>query len=308
MTVTIPEVVVVGSVNMDLMARVPRLPAADQTVSGTGLAIMTGGKGANQAAAVSRLGARAAIIGCVGDDEFGARLRAGLEEDQVDCRGLQTMAGGSSGAALRISDDAARCRVVVVPGGNGQLRPTDIDAAEPLLAGARVVVLQLEIPIETVEYTARRARALSKPVVLNAWPARPLSRALLGCVAYLVVNEMAAAALTGAPVSSIAEATAAARRLRSDGAGIVLVTLGANGVVTVAPDGERHAPAPRAHVVDTTAAGDTFVGGLCAALVRGSSLPAAVAFGQAAAALCVARPGARSSIPFAHEVALPELT
>ena len=303
---TAPEVVVVGSLNMDLVARVARLPVPGETVPGSRFATVPGGKGANQAVAAARLGARTAMIGCVGDDAFGARLRAGLEEDGVDCRALRTIAGTSSGVALIVVDDAARNGIVVVAGANGHLAAADVEAAEPLIAGAQIVVLQLEIPFETVEHTARQARALGKTVILNPSPARALPPDLLGCVDYLVPNEIEAASLCGAPVGSVADAIAAGRRLREGGAGTVIVTLGAEGVVTVGPDGERHTPALRVKAVDTTAAGDTFLGGLCAALVGGRSLPAAVAFGQAAAALCVTRPGAQPSIPFAREIAVDD--
>lgn len=299
-----PEVVVVGSLNMDLVARVARLPAAGETVPGSAFATVPGGKGANQAVAAARLGARTAMIGRVGDDAFGASLRAGLEEDGVDCRGLQTTAGTPSGVALIVVNDAGRNEIIVIAGANGLVAPADVDAAEAVLAGAQIVALQLEIPLETVEHTARRARALGASVVLNPSPVRPLPPALLRCVDYLVTNEIEAASLAGAPVATVADAIAAGRRLRAQGAGTVLVTLGDAGAVIVSPDGERHDAAPRVDAVDTTAAGDTFLGGMCAALVRGRTLPAAVAFGQAAAALCVTRPGARPSIPFAREVAV----
>ena len=294
--------VVVGSLNMDLVARVARLPAAGETVPGTAFATVPGGKGANQAVAAARLGAATAMIGRVGDDAFGAGLAAGLAEDRVDCRGLQTTAGTPTGLALIIVDDTGRNQIVAVAGANGMLAPADVDAAEHLLAGAQIVALQLEVPFETVEHTAGRARGLGVSVVLNPSPVRPLPPALLRCADYLVLNEHEAASLAGAPVDTVGDAIAAARHLRAHGAGTVLVTLGAAGAVIVGPDGARHDAAPRVDAVDTTAAGDTFLGGVCAALVRGLDLPAAVAFGQAAAALCVTRPGAQPSIPFAREV------
>jgi ribokinase len=297
-----PEVVVVGSLNMDLVARVARLPVPGETVAGSDFSTVPGGKGANQAVAAARLGARTAMVGCVGDDAFGARLRAGLEQDGVECRGLRTVAGVSSGVALIVVDGAGRNGIVVVPGANGQLGPDDVDAAEPLIAAAQIVVLQLEIPFATVEHAIRRARALGKTVVLNPSPARALPRELYACVDYLVPNEIEAASLTGAPVATAADALAAARRLRGEGAAAVLVTLGAEGVVSASATGEGHHRAPRVEAVDTTAAGDTFLGGLCAALVRGRDLAAAIAFGQAAAAVCVTRPGAQPSIPRADEV------
>lgn len=300
---TAPEVVVVGSLNMDLVARAARLPAPGETVTGSSFSTVPGGKGANQAVAAARLGARAAMVGRVGDDAFGARLRAGLEQDGIDCGRLRT-SPGSSGVALIVVDEAGRNGIVVVPGANAHLEPADLAAAEPLIAAARIVVLQLEVPLATVEHAIERARALGKTVVLNPSPARALSRELLACVDYLVPNEVEAAWLTGAPVVTAADALVAARQLRGAGARNVLVTLGAQGVVSATAAGERHDPARRVDVVDTTGAGDTFLGGLCAALVRGRALPDAIAFGQAAAAVCVTRPGAQPSIPRADELDL----
>jgi len=301
-----PEVVVVGSLNMDLVARAARLPVPGETVAGTGFATVPGGKGANQAVAAARLGARTAMVGCTGDDAFGPPLRAGLEADGIDCGAVRAAPGVSTGVALIVVDDAGRNGIVVVPGANGLLRPADVDAAEPLLRAARIVVLQLETPLDAVLHAARRARALGKLVLLNPAPARPLPRGLLALVDWLVPNETEAAALTGLAVGSPAEAAQAGRALRAAGAGAVLVTLGASGVVSVGPEGERHDAAPRVQAVDTTAAGDTFIGGLCAALVGGKPLPAAVAFGQAAAAICVTRAGAQPSIPFAREVVVAQ--
>jgi len=300
-----PEVVVVGSLNMDLVARTARLPVPGETVAGLSFATVPGGKGANQAVAAARLGARTAMVGCLGDDAFGAQLRAGLEADGIDCRGVRTAAGVSSGVALIVVDDAGRNGIVVVAGANGELTPADVDANVGLIAGARMVVLQLETPLATVEHAARRARALGKTVVLNPAPARVLPEGLLACADLLVPNELEAAALTGLAVSSVGSALEAGRRLRQAGAGTVLVTLGAQGVVAVGPGGASHHPARPVAAVDTTAAGDTFIGGLCAALVRGRPLPQAIAFAQAAAALSVTRPGAQPSIPQEREVVVP---
>jgi ribokinase len=274
-------------------------------VAGHAFATAAGGKGANQAVASARLGARTAMIGCLGDDAFGTHLRAGLESDGIDCRGLRTVAGVSSGVALIVVDQAGRNGIVVVAGANGHLAPADVEAHQGAMASARVVVLQLETPLATVEHAARRARALGKLVVLNPAPARRLPGDLLACADVLVPNEIEAAALTGMAVDSVEAALEAGRRLRQAGAGTVLVTLGAQGVVAVEPGGGRHYPAVRVEAVDTTAAGDTFIGGLCAALVRGQPLPAAIAFAQAAAAISVTRPGAQPSIPFLREVVVP---
>jgi ribokinase len=299
------EVVVVGSLNMDLVARAPRLPVPGETVSGLTFSTVPGGKGANQAVASARLGAATAMVGCLGDDAFGASLRSGLEADGVDCRGLRTVPGTSSGVALIVVDEAGRNGIVVVPGANGRLSPGDVDAQAALIGAARALVLQLETPLETVEHAARLARSLGKLVVLNPAPARPLPAGLLGCADFLVPNEVEAAALSGRAVASVEDAIAAGQLLRRSGAGTVLVTLGARGVVVVGASGARHHPARPVKAVDTTAAGDTFIGGLCAALVRGRSVGEAIRYAQAAAAISVTRLGAQPSIPFARELDPP---
>jgi ribokinase len=296
------EVVVVGSLNMDLVARAPRIPVPGETLMGASFATIPGGKGANQAVAAARLGARTAMLGCTGDDAFGAELRAVLERDGIDIAAVRTVKGASSGVALIVVDEAGRNGIVVVPGANARLAPEDVDGHEALLAGARIVALQLETPLATVEHAAARARALGKVVVLNPAPAQPLSDGLLASADYLVPNEVEAGMLAGLAVDSPARAAEAGRRLRARGARCVLVTLGARGVVVVSSEGAEHFPAPRVEAVDSTAAGDTFIGGLCAALVAGRPLRDAVGFAQAAAALSVTRRGAQPSIPRANEV------
>jgi len=264
---------------------------------------VSGGKGANQAVAAARLGARTAMIGCVGDDAFGHQLRSGLEMDHVDVSAVRTVPGRSSGVALIVVDDSGRNGIVVVSGANGELAPEDIDRQARLIASARVVTLQLETPLATVERAARAAKEQGKIVVLNPAPAQALPPAVIRCADFLVPNEIEAATLTGLRVESIESATEVARRLRIQGAANVLVTLGERGVVAVTDAGVQHFPALRVQAVDSTGAGDTFIGGFSAALAAGRTVTDAIAFAQAAAAISVTRPGAQPSIPFAHEVA-----
>jgi ribokinase len=242
------------------------------------------------------------MIGCVGDDAFGRQLRDGLLADQVDCRGLRTVSGLSSGVALIVVDDSGRNGIVVVPGANGQLAPEDVDRSASSIAAARIVAVQLEVPLATVEHAARMAKARGKIVVLNPAPAQLLPPALIASADFLVPNEVEAAMLTGVPVDSVQSATEAARRLRTLGAANVIVTLGERGVVAVTAEGAQHFPASPVQAVDTTAAGDTFIGGFCAALAAGRSVNEAIAFAQAAAAISVTRAGAQTSIPFEREV------
>jgi ribokinase len=297
-----PEVVVVGSINMDLVVRTARLPEPGETVSGKSFSTVPGGKGANQAVASARLGARTAMIGCVGDDAFGVELGRVLAADGIDSRAVRQVAGVPTGVALIEVDDAGRNHIVVVPGGNGRLEIGDVQAHEALLASARAVVLQLEVPLSTVVWTAARARALGKLVVLNPAPAQPLPAELLAAADYLVPNELEAGALSGVRVDSPAAAAEAAQRLRAQGPRNVIITLGAAGVLSATADEVRHHPARPVQAVDSTAAGDTFIGGLCAALVAGRPLDRAIAFAQAAAAISVTRPGAQTSIPRREEV------
>ncbi len=297
-----PQVVVVGSINMDLVVRAPRLPEAGETITGKSFATVPGGKGANQAVAAARLGARTAMIGCVGGDAFGGELRRVLAADGIDCRAVREVSGVPTGVALIEVDDAGRNHIVVVPGGNGLLEVADVQRHEDLLAGAQAVVLQLEVPLPTVSWTAARARALGKLVVLNPAPAQSLPAELLAAADYLVPNEVEAGMLAGARVDSPAAAAEAARRLRALGARNVIVTLGAAGVLSATAEEVRHHPARPVQAVDSTAAGDTFIGGLCAALVEGRPLDRAIAFAQAAAAISVTRPGAQTSIPRRAEV------
>jgi len=203
------EVVVVGSLNMDLVVRAPRLPVPGETLLGGGFSTVPGGKGANQAVAAARLGARTAMIGCVGDDAFGRQLRGGLEADHVDVSAVRMVPGRSSGVALIVVDDGGRNGIVVVSGANAELAPEDIDRQARLIASARVVTLQLETPLATVERAALVAKQQGKILVLNPAPAQPLPPAVIRCADFLVPNEIEAAILTGLRVESIESATEA---------------------------------------------------------------------------------------------------
>jgi len=294
-------VLVVGSVNMDFVAYAERLPARGETVGGASFAASPGGKGANQAVAAARLGARTALLGCVGDDTLGDALRAALQADGVDCGALKTV-HGASGVAIIVVERSGANTIVVAPGANGQLSPADIAAHDALFAQARVVVLQLEVPLEATLAAAQAARRHGATVVLNPAPAQALPAELLRCVDLLVPNESEAALLAGLPVADAASAAAAADVLRHLGARGVLVTLGASGLLASTDAGDRHHAAPVVQAVDTTAAGDTFVGGLSCGLAEGLALPEAIALGQAAAAISVTRAGAQPSIPWRREI------
>lgn len=297
------KVVVVGSLNMDLVTRAERLPRAGETLAGDSFAIVPGGKGANQAVAAARLGASVAMIGCVGDDAYGEQLRAGLLAERIDCQAVTSVVGVSSGVALIVVDASSQNAIVIVAGGNGRLTPDAVAAFDAKLAEADVIICQLEVPMDTVAYALKRGRELGKIVILNPAPASaPLPADWYSLIDYLIPNESEAAALSGLPVDSLASAEAAATRLLAAGAAKVIITLGAQG--SLFADGQRveHFPAPKVQAVDTTAAGDTFVGGFAAALAQGKSEVEAIRFGQIAGALSVTRAGAQPSIPTLNDV------
>ncbi|XUW86996.1 ribokinase [Burkholderia sp. M6-3] len=297
------RVAVVGSLNMDLVARAPRLPHPGETLAGRTFAQVAGGKGGNQAVAAARLGAQVSMLGCVGADANGAQLRAGLEAEGIDCAAVET-GREATGVALIVVDDASQNAIVIVAGSNGEVTPDTIARHEAVLSAADVVICQLETPLDTVQAALATARRLGKTVILNPAPATgPLPAEWLPLIDYLIPNELEAATLTGLPVGSPEEAATAAAVLRAAGARNVLVTLGPRGV-QAALEGAAPAlyDAPKVKAVDTTAAGDTFIGGFAAQLAQGASVEAAIRFAQRAAALSVTRAGAQPSIPTRDEV------
>ncbi|MBV4522943.1 ribokinase [Pseudomonas sp. SWRI74] len=296
------KVVVIGSLNMDLVTRAPRLPRGGETLIGESFATVSGGKGANQAVAAARLGAQVSMVGCVGSDAYGNELREALLAEQIDCQAVSTVEG-SSGVALIVVDDNSQNAIVIVAGANGALTPSLIGCFDAVLQAADVIICQLEVPDATVGHALKRARELGKVVILNPAPAsRPLPADWYANIDYLIPNENEASALSGLPVDSQQSAQAAATRLIEMGAGKVIITLGAEGSLFADGKGYAHFSAPTVKAVDTTAAGDTFVGGFAAALAAGKSEAEAIRFGQIAAALSVTRAGAQPSIPTLSEV------
>ena len=296
------KVVVVGSLNMDLVTRASRLPRAGETLIGQTFSTVPGGKGANQAVASARLGADVSMIGCVGTDAYGTQLREALRVEGIDCQAVSTV-DGSSGVALIVVDDSSQNAIVIVAGSNGEMTPASLQAFDSVLQAADVIVCQLEVPMNTVGYALKRGRELGKTVILNPAPASaPLPAEWYASIDYLIPNESEAGALSGVTVDSIDSAKAAATQLIQAGAGKVIITLGSQGALFTDGQGFEHLLAPKVRAVDTTAAGDTFVGGFAAALANGKSEAEAIRFGQVAAALSVTRAGAQPSIPTLHDV------
>jgi ribokinase len=301
------RVAVVGSLNMDLVVRSPRMPQPGETLVGQTFAQVPGGKGGNQAVAAARLGARVSMIGRIGHDGNGAQLKQGLEDEGIDCTGVSTDAALPTGVALIIVDDASQNSIVIVAGSNGALTPALIAERESTIAEADVVVFQLETPSDTVLAAMQTARRHGRTVVLNPAPVTsPLPAGWLEATDFVIPNEIEAAALSGVTVDTPDAARRAACVLREQGARNVIITLGSQGVFVLAEhdanDGGTHYPARKVNAVDTTAAGDTFVGGFSATLASGGSIDDAVRFGLAAAALSVTRAGAQPSIPHLGEV------
>ncbi|MBT2392872.1 ribokinase [Streptomyces maoxianensis] len=288
-------IVVLGSTNMDLVAYVPHAPKRGETVTGREFRTIPGGKGANQAVAAARAGGDVAMIGAVGSDEFGELLRHTLEASGVDTDLLRT-AEGPSGTAHIVVDDEGGNSIVVIPGANGAvtaLGPGD----EALIATSDALLLQLELPLSAVLDGAEAARRHGVRTILTPAPAQPLPPELLAVTDLLVPNEHEAATLAGVADPHMA-AEALLRQVPE-----VVITLGSAGSLYAARGSAPvTVPAPRVRAVDTTGAGDTFVGALAVALVEGRPVQQALSWASAAAALCVQRPGASTSMPYRSEI------
>lgn len=296
-----PSIVVLGSINMDLVARCATLPLPGQTLTAASFAEIPGGKGANQAVAAGRAGARVSMIGRVGEDAWGDQLVDGLKHDHVEVDSIQRTPG-SSGVALITVAEGGENQIVVVPGANGCLTPVDVDRYADLITSADVLLMQLEVPVDCVVRAARIAKDGGTRVILDPAPVPARWSDELLNVDLLCPNETEAAALINEPVKTRVQLESAAKQLHSCGAGAVAITLGADG--TLFYDGERVCVVPSFPVdaVDATAAGDAFVGALAVHWAETGSLSEAVRFGNAAGALAASRVGAQPGIPKRSEI------
>jgi ribokinase len=296
------RVAVVGSSNIDLVMKMPRLPKVGETVTDATFIQAFGGKGANQAVGAARAGGAVAFVGCVGDDAYGSQVRGSLEADGIDTRFVFVEPGVASGTALIMVGGGGENCIAVAPGANGRLTPARVDRAREALARAEVVVTQCEIPEETLAHVIALGAELGKPVMLNLAPARRIEPASLKRLALLAVNESEAEFLTGLPVAGDRDVETAAGALLAKGPKTVVLTLGARGAY-VAGNGVRGlVPGFAVEAVDTTAAGDVHCGALAVALVEGRPLLEAVRFANAAAALSATKLGAQPSAPRRAEV------
>jgi ribokinase len=303
------SVVVFGSINMDLVARTPRLPAAGETLIGRTFFTAPGGKGANQAVACARLGATTSMIGLVGDDVFGPQLVASLQGYGVNTAGVRAVAGQPSGVAVIAVGDSAENNIIVIPGANAAFDPDDLTRLDGALAGASVLLLQLEIPLPMVLEAARLAHRRGVRVILDPAPACPLPPELYALVAVLTPNETEAETLTGVSLTGNDEAASertnvarAAAALAERGAAAVIIKRAGRGVYLYEQGRGEFRPAFPVTPVDTVAAGDAFNGALAAALDEGLPLGESVRWGAAAGALSVTRAGAQPSMPSRTEV------
>jgi ribokinase len=285
-------IAVVGSINADVAVWTPVVPGDGETVLGTRAAVFAGGKGANQAVQAARLGAAVRLVGRIGRDVLGDLVAQSLTDAGVDVTSVARDDEEGTGVASIWIDRSGSNRIIVAPQANGRLAPADVDASREVVTGAKLLLVQLEVPLETVEHAVVLAAESHVPVLLNPAPARALRPELLARVEWLVPNEPEAAVLAG-----LQSTLDAARALRAGGPRSIVVTLGSEGALVASEDGEQHVPAvPVEDVVDTTAAGDAFCGALAVGLASGQPLADAVRLANAAGAVAVARAGAQPSL------------
>ncbi len=296
------KIIVIGSSNTDLAIKTIRIPEPGETVMGGTFMMTAGGKGANQAVAVARLGGDVAFVTKVGDDMFGDESRARYVKEGLPEKFLLVEKGTPSGVALITVDARGENCIVVAPGANNALTCADVDAVRDEIAAADYLLLQLEIPMEVVEHAAEVAVANGTKVILNPAPAAELSKTLIESLYLITPNRTECQLLSGVAIANEADAEAAAGKLMEMGVKNVIVTLGSKGSLVRTAEGCTVVEACRVESVDTTAAGDVFNGALCVALSEGKDLVEAARFASRASAISVTRMGAQSSVPYRAEL------
>ena len=296
------RILIVGSSNTDMVIKTHHFPAPGETILGGKFLMNAGGKGANQAVAAARLGGKVTFVGKIGNDIFGKQALQQLEDEGIDIDFVAIDTENPSGVALITVDQKGENSIVVASGSNGTLSASDFDKAREELSESVFVLMQLEIPIQTVEYVAHLAALKQKKVILNPAPAARLSEELLKNIYIITPNETEAELLTGIKVTDEKSALKAAKFLHEKGVEIVIITMGSAGAFLLANGKNENIGAPKVKAVDTTAAGDTFNGALAVALSEGKSIQDSIVFANKAAAISVTRIGAQASVPYRHEI------
>ena len=296
------SIVVLGSTNTDMVIKTTKLPQPGETILGGDFLMNPGGKGANQAVAAARLNGQVTLVAKTGDDLFGSQAKKLFQSENLNTEFLFTDPDSPSGIALITVDEQAENCIVVAPGANARLLRADVDKAAEAIRNAVIILMQLEIPLDTVCYAAEIAFHAGKKVILNPAPARLLPDELLKMLYLITPNETEAELLTGIPVTDALSAETAARRLLAKGVQVVVVTLGSKGALLVTPDQCQLIPTFKVKAIDTTAAGDCFNGALAVAIAEGVDLVNAITFANKAASISVTRMGAQASAPYRDEV------
>lgn len=296
------NIIVIGSCNTDMVIKADHLPVPGETVIGGSFMMTPGGKGANQAVAIARLKGNVHFIAKTGNDLFGKRSTKYYEDEGIHVENIYSDPTLPSGVALIMVDVNGENSIIVASGANGSLSPEDIRKAQPAIEKGDILLMQLEIPIETVEYAAQIAKEQGIKVILNPAPARALSSKLMRNLYMIIPNKTEAEFLSGVKVTDWESARRAADIISSKGVEIVIITLGPKGALIKDKDTFHEIPAPKVATVDTTAAGDTFCGALCVALSEDVDVLNAVKFANKCASITVTRMGAQPSLPYRKEV------
>ncbi len=304
MIIKIPKIVVIGSSNTDMIVKAPRLPVPGETILGGRFLMNPGGKGANQAIAAKRLGGNVSFISKVGNDLFGMQAQEIYRSEMINTDFVFKDKNNPSGVALISIDSFGENCIIVAAGANMCLSPEDIDKAEHLIRECDVVLMQLEIPLRTVEYAVDMAYRFGKKIILNPAPAIPLSNHLLKKLYVILPNKIEAQMLSGLKVKNEKSAYKAAQMISSKGVENVVITLGKEGAFVKEGNENIMIPAKEVQTIDTTGAGDVFCGAVSVYLSEGNSLIDSVTFANKAAAIAVTRIGAQSAIPLRREVSI----
>lgn len=297
-----PSIVVIGSSNTDMVIKADHLPKPGETILGGTFLMNAGGKGANQAVAAARLGGDVIFIGKTGNDIFGKQSRQMLEAEQIDTSFMASDVANPSGVALITVDNKGENCIVVAPGSNATLSASDIAKAKEKIKNASLILLQLEIPVATVEYAISEAANADVRVILNPAPACPLPESMYQSISIMTPNITEAQMLSGMEITDDSSLKKAAGVLRDKGVATIIITLGARGAAVLHENNFSFIAAPGVDPVDTTAAGDVFNGALAVSLAEGNDIHTATEFACRAAAISVTRMGAQSAAPYRHEL------